>query len=182
MRLPRRAWDMYLEGQPVTVAEDDAIFDERGFQETSREILGQLGNAWDIVLWGWNFDSILHVQVIEGLRESVMEFDPAPLRHETTCFQAARYKSILLRLLRHFRPCLLFHLAKGCGEFQWPLVFSASERGRRDPRAQAQSNEFHPRYCDEQILYCNLSPTCFPPLVWTGNDKAKSDVHRTSLS
>ena len=147
----RRAWDMCIsEGQPVTVAEDDAVFNE-GFQETSREILGQLANAWDIVLWGWNFDSILHVQVIEGLRESVMEFDPAPLRHGTTCFQAARYKSILLRLLGRLRPCLLFHLAKGCGEFDG-FVFSASERGRRDPRAEAQSNEFHPRYCDEQIL------------------------------
>ncbi len=108
----RRAWDMCIsEGQPVTVAEDDAVFNE-GFQETSREILGQLANAWDIVLWGWNFDSILHVQVIEGLRESVMEFDPAPLRHGTTCFQAARYKSILLRLLGAFGLVVL-------GPHQW---------------------------------------------------------------
>lgn len=177
----RRAWDMCIsEGQPVTVAEDDAVFNE-GFQETSREILGQLGNAWDIVLWGWNFDSILHVQVIEGLRESVMEFDPAPLRHGTTCFQAARYKSILLRLLGAFGLVCYSISPRGAASLM-ASCFPLRNEVVAIPGLRRNLMSFTLDTVMNKYYRQLKSYACFPPLVWTENDKAESDVHRTSLS
>src|SRR5690242_18445422 len=44
-------------GRPLTVAEDDAIF-RLDFAQTHAALLSGLAPDWDIVLWGWNLDSI----------------------------------------------------------------------------------------------------------------------------
>jgi GR25 family glycosyltransferase involved in LPS biosynthesis len=49
--------------QPVTVCEDDAVF-AQDFVPTANARLTALPDGWDIVVWGWNFDSWLVFQVL----------------------------------------------------------------------------------------------------------------------
>ncbi len=49
----------------VTVCEDDAIL-AHDFVETGNRRLAALPDGWDIVLWGWNFDSWLVFQILPG--------------------------------------------------------------------------------------------------------------------
>jgi len=71
---------------PMTIAEDDAVLNRR-FSEKAAEVIARLPENWDIVLWGWNFDSIPHCEVFPGLRQGVMHCDPAPLREKLDRFQ-----------------------------------------------------------------------------------------------
>src|SRR5271165_4148047 len=71
---------------PITIAEDDAVLN-RCFSARAASVIARLPDDWDIVFWGWNFDSILDCQVIPGLKQCVMHFDPRPLREKQDCFQ-----------------------------------------------------------------------------------------------
>lgn len=61
--------------RPVTIAEDDVIF-RKDFYSESEKILSSLPEDWDIILWGWNFDSVLLIREYLGLSPAVMFFDP----------------------------------------------------------------------------------------------------------
>jgi GR25 family glycosyltransferase involved in LPS biosynthesis len=50
----------------ITVCEDDAIFNH-DFVRKSREVLATLKADWDIILWGWNLDAALMIEVIPGV-------------------------------------------------------------------------------------------------------------------
>jgi glycosyl transferase family 25 len=50
--------------EPVTVAEDDAIFAQH-FVSAFDVFFRKLPTDWDIVLWGWNFDAFLWVEIPE---------------------------------------------------------------------------------------------------------------------
>jgi glycosyl transferase, family 25 len=171
----KRAWDMCIaEGQPLTVAEDDAVFN-RYFHEKSRTLLKTLQEDWDIVLWGWNFDSILDVQVIEGLRDGVMHFDSTPLREAIASFQATRVNSVLLRLFGAFgivcysiSPKGAERLASLCFPLRNEVVYVRGlNRNIINLGIDTLMNK-----CYRQIN----SYVCFPPLVWTENDKTNSDI------
>ena len=70
-------WDQCIaDGVMTTIAEDDAVFN-RHFSQKAAELLAKLPPDWDIVRWGWNFDSILDVAVIPNhLKSTVMSFFP----------------------------------------------------------------------------------------------------------
>jgi GR25 family glycosyltransferase involved in LPS biosynthesis len=83
--------------EETTVAEDDAVF--RGdFAEASAELLARLPADWDIVLWGWNFDSVLSVRDMEEISPVVMAFDQDALRHSVADFQTLETRPKVLKL------------------------------------------------------------------------------------
>jgi GR25 family glycosyltransferase involved in LPS biosynthesis len=65
-------------GEPVTVAEDDAIFRE-DFAGAQAGMLARLPAGWDFILWGWNFDSSLSLHILPNVR-TAMAFDHERLR------------------------------------------------------------------------------------------------------
>jgi len=81
-----RLWeDSVQAGRPLTVAEDDAIF-RKDFAQTHAALLDGLPTDWDFVLWGWNLDSVLAMQMMPGL-SSNMYFDYRPLLEKIEEFQ-----------------------------------------------------------------------------------------------
>jgi glycosyl transferase, family 25 len=85
----------------VTVCEDDAVF-AGDFVATANARLAALADGWDIVLWGWNFDSWLVFQVLPGR--------PACLVHGTGSVTdadlgAASHASASPQLFRLDRAC-----------------------------------------------------------------------------
>jgi glycosyl transferase family 25 len=158
----------------VTLAEDDAAI-SRHFLRKAPEVLAKLPPDWDIILWGWNFDSVLHVALMDGIKESVAHFDARPLGPRVAEFQAADYEVMPLRLVNAFGI----------------VSYSISPAGARRLLAACfpLRNDVIPiPGLNRQLLNISLDATmnkhyrslrsyvCFPPLVWTENDKASSDV------
>jgi glycosyl transferase family 25 len=84
-------WHLWKEAAasagPLTIAEDDALF-RRDFEARSAGVMASLPSDWDIVLWGWNFDSLLCVHLMESASPIVMVFDQPRLRESLDAFQA----------------------------------------------------------------------------------------------
>lgn len=168
-------WDRCASGHDaLTVAEDDAVFN-RFFAAKAPGLLGRLPSDWDIILWGWNFDSILHVEVIEGLKQSVMHFDAEKLGDRISRFQEEGHDAIPLRLVNAFGLICYSISPKGArslGESCFPL---RNEVGPI-PGLRRRLVNFGIDVMMNQYYRVLKSYVSFPPLVWTENDKAASDV------
>ena len=170
-------WDHCACGEAaVTVCEDDAIFN-RDFSARAATVLRGLPPDWDIILWGWNFDSVLHVELIEGMKQTVMRFDPSQLAQRTAEFQGKRYEILPMRLVAAF-GIVCYSLsprgARSLSERCFPLrneIVSIPGLGR-DVLNFGIDSIMNKHY---RAL---RSYVCFPPLVWTENDKSTSDVSR----
>lgn len=84
----------------VTVAEDDAIF-SRNFDFGFRETMKVLPADWDIILWGYNFDAFLWVEILEGVR-CKMQFEQNDLRARISEFRSRPSLQVPLRLRHSF--------------------------------------------------------------------------------
>jgi GR25 family glycosyltransferase involved in LPS biosynthesis len=168
-------WERCAAGDAVlTVAEDDAAFN-RHFPAKAPRVLAELPPDWDVILWGWNFDSVLHVRILAGIKEAVAYFDARPLGPRVAEFQAADYPVQPLPLVNAFGI----------------VSYSVSPTGARRLLTACfpLRNEAIPiPGLNRQLLNISLDATmnkhyralrafaCFPPLVWTENDKSTSDV------
>jgi glycosyl transferase, family 25 len=96
-----RLWDETVHtGRPLTVAEDDAIF-RLDFARTHTALLAGLPADWDLVLWGWNLDSVLAMQIMPGV-SSTMYFDYLQLLEKVEEFQNGVGHPQLFRLDKCF--------------------------------------------------------------------------------
>lgn len=172
----KKIWEQCIAAaSTVTVAEDDAVFN-RHFADRAGKTLVGLPPDWDIILWGWNFDAPLHIEVIEGLKQSVMRFDASRLGPRLHQFQELDYSVLPVRLLGVFGiPCYSISPqgARRLSELCFPL--------RREP-VPVRSLGRNLRNATLDILmnkhYRSLKAyVAIPPLVWTENDKRASDIH-----
>ncbi len=88
-------------GQVLTIVEDDAIL-RHDFHEQAVRAIDQLPADWDIVVWAWNFDSILSLNVMPGVSQAVMLFDQEKMRASVASFQGMTAAPSLLRLDKCF--------------------------------------------------------------------------------
>jgi tetratricopeptide (TPR) repeat protein/GR25 family glycosyltransferase involved in LPS biosynthesis len=161
-------------GTPLTVAEDDAVLN-RSFADRAARLLGRLPPDWDIVLWGWNCDSVLEVEVIEGAHRALMQFSPWSLGPRVAAFRESDYEIVPLRLLTAFGI----------------MAYSVSPAGARRLHARCFPLRDEPLAVPglvRQVTHATLDVAmnrhyrdlrayvCFPPLAWTENDRAASDV------
>jgi GR25 family glycosyltransferase involved in LPS biosynthesis len=171
----KKMWERCASGAaPMTVAEDDAVFN-RHFAEKAPAVLARLPPDWDIVLWGWNFDSILHVEVIEGLKQSVMHFDASKLRARTLDFQEKKYDVLPLRLIGAFGTVCYSVSPKGAQRLS-DLCFPLRNEVVRVPGLKRNIINFTIDTMMNKYYPVLQSYASFPPLVWTENDKSTSDV------
>ena len=91
-------WKNCIEsGQSMTIAEDDSIFRD-DFLQTSQEMLNQVGEDWDIIYWGFNFDSPLYLMLMPEVSGSALIFDQASLRKNNEVFKKSTDKPWMLPL------------------------------------------------------------------------------------
>jgi GR25 family glycosyltransferase involved in LPS biosynthesis len=88
-------------GEAVTIAEDDAIF-APNFSSASAEVLCKLDADWDIILWGWNFDAFLWLEIPEGVSTCKLQFDQQELRKNIEVFRSRGFSYNPLRLRNSF--------------------------------------------------------------------------------
>ncbi len=162
----------------VTVCEDDAIF-HHGFLEHALRLLASLPEDWDLVLWGWNFDSILLFDLLPGVSPCLGVFDQAKLRGAADHYQRLPLTPGLFRLVRAFgtvcytlSPSGARKLLDRCLPIQpftipFPMVNPEFPNNGIDI---AMNREY-----EAVNAYVSL-----PPLVVTANDHALSTVRAGS--
>jgi glycosyl transferase family 25 len=109
--------------QAVTIAEDDAIF-SRHFDRSSRALTEAAGPDWDLILWGWNFDVFLWIDLIPGVSPAVIRTFQERLREGVDAFQSQDLSPRLFRLLHFFGMVCYSVSPKGAGsllDFCLPL-------------------------------------------------------------
>ena len=160
-------------GEPLTVAEDDAIFRE-DFAEARAELLATLLPGWDMVLWGWNFDSILALRLLPGL-PAVMAFPQETLPTALAGFPFTTVRPNLFRLDVAF-GLPAYTISPGGAKKMLSRCFPLSEFRRTLPLLPEPVTN---RGIDSALtnLYAAADAyVCFPPLVATPNDKAASTI------
>jgi GR25 family glycosyltransferase involved in LPS biosynthesis len=167
-------WD-YAEqlSEPVTILEDDAILNHR-FPQASSEVINSLPADWDIVLWGWNFDSILHVH-LAGDSSPVICFNSSISDDSLAEFQRTMVRPCILKLLGAFGTVGYAISPKGAARLKqccFPLqkeyiMIPGLNRQLLNIGIDVAMNKWYPHLQAYAV---------FPPLVMTRNDKTSSDV------
>jgi len=95
-------WRKAIEsGKTITVCEDDAIFNH-GFSHAAERVTSRLPPDWDLVLWGWNFDSVLLMDILPGVSPCLVSCDQEQMRIGTVQFQKQSLSPQPIRLLQAF--------------------------------------------------------------------------------
>ena len=163
---------------PVTIAEDDAVLN-RCFSQRAAKVLARLPADWDIILWGWNFDSILHCEVIPGLKEGVMNFDPSPLREEQDRFQEIDTDPMPLLLFGAFGILCYSVSPKGADLLQ-RLCFPLRNEVIPIPGLGRALKNFSLDVLMNKYYRVMKAFVSFPPLAWSENDKTTSSLFPSS--
>ena len=151
----------------VTILEDDAVL-HKDFCPTADALVAALPNDWDIVLWGWNFDSYLLFELLPGVSNCLAAFDQEQMRAGLAAFQTAPVSPHLFRLQRAFGcPCYSVS-AKGAAKLRrhciplraMSVFFPGLNRTVPNNGIDIMMNDAYPR------LQAYVS---FPPLAVTAN-------------
>lgn len=173
----KKIWEHCVStGVATTVAEDDAVFNGH-FEERAAEVLRRLPVGWDIILWGWNFDSVLHVEMMEGINQSVMRFDCPMLGSRVSEFQGKNYDVLPLRLIAAFGTVCYSVAPKGAQRLR-EACFPLTNETIYVPAFRSDILSFNIDASMNKCYRILQAYVAFPPLVWTENDKANSDVNR----
>jgi GR25 family glycosyltransferase involved in LPS biosynthesis len=158
----------------ITVAEDDAIF-ARHFVESYDGFLQRLPTDWDIVLWGWNFDAFLWVEIPEGVSPCKIQFSQDELRRNIEIFRARPAIHAPLRL-RHSFGIMAYTVspsgAKSLMDICLPLrdtliTFAGYEVVIENKTIDAMMNQAYPRL---------KAYVCMPPLAVSENRHETSNT------
>jgi GR25 family glycosyltransferase involved in LPS biosynthesis len=163
-------WGEIMAGtEPMTIAEDDAVL-RRDFEERAQGVLASLAPGWDMVLWGWNFDSILQVHPMDAVSPVLMFFDQGRLRKAIDAFQALAAPVQAWRLERAFGMPAYTLSPAGARKFrelcfpqkQLSVWLPGFNYAMRNMGIDVSVNAAYP----QAIAYA-----CFPPLAATPNKR-----------
>jgi glycosyl transferase, family 25 len=118
-------WERSIESRlPLTIVEDDAVLRD-DFLSMSGAVLQTLQADWDLVMWGWNLDSIAVVDLMPGTTPFVMQTDQNALRERIGRFRSLTNPAMPLPLVRSFGLCGYTISPSGARKFRnacFPLV------------------------------------------------------------
>ena len=138
-------------------------------------MLESISSTWDIILWGWNFDSILSLNVMHDVSPAVMLFNQEQMRSAITPFQQDKTSPHLLPLDKCFgipaytiSPQGALALKKNCFPLKnFSLFFPVLNRSLPNKGIDIAMNKNYKQ------LNAYVS---FPPMVVTKNDHTISTI------
>ncbi len=167
-------------GQALTIAEDDAIFHGQ-FRRHAAAVMANLPPAWDIILWGWNFDLFVSIEMFPGVSPCLAQFEQITSEAGVQAFQQQELVPHPLKVRWAFgTPCYSISpdgaraVMGKCLPLR-PLVLSFPEGLRAAPHLPY----FKAVGIDVTLnaVYRELRAfICFPPLVVTRNDISRSTI------
>jgi glycosyl transferase family 25 len=165
-------WNKAIEeDQPITICEDDAIF-HSDYEQLSKTIIAAMP-GWDFVLWGWNFDQTLLINLLPGVSPCLCAFDPEMLRANADNFRTQRINPQALPLIQALGiPCYSVSprgarlLQKTCFPIRsTDIFFPGVNCYFSNTGIDVPMNEAYPNM---------RSYVAFPPLVITKNERHRS--------
>lgn len=168
-------WETAIQANRViTVAEDDAVF-RLDFTEQANISLQSLPDEWDIVLWGWNFDSILSLNTMFDISPAILIFNEEMLRQSIDTFRHQKDTPAILRLEKCFGLPAYSVSPEGARKLRsrcFPInpckiYFPILDNWLPNTSIDIEINR-HYRHVN---AFCSL-----PPLAVTPNDKTTSTV------
>ena len=166
-------WKKAVETETVvTICEDDAIFSFQ-FLDTAERIISRLPTDWDLVMWGWNFDSALMMDILPGVSPCAVVCDQDQMRIAVGEFQKISLAPQSVRLLQAFGTICYSISPKGARVFinlcypipELSVFFPALNRALPNYAIDVMMSNAYPR---------TKSFVSFPPLVITRNERARS--------
>ncbi len=82
-------------GETLTIAEDDAIL---RLKVVSVAAMARAPRDWDIIVWAWNFDACLSLNVMPGVAPLVAFSKQAQMRESIPAFQKMTADPVLVPL------------------------------------------------------------------------------------
>ena len=164
---------------PILICEDDAVF-RNDFASRWDSLLKHLPANWDLVLFGYNFDSALAVEIVPGVQQMHGHFNNRPIEvGEIAAFQQISQPVILVKLLNAFgslayalSPSGAAKILRDCFPLR-PDVVTVGGLGRSFPAFSLDClmNRYYPSWNAFAV---------FPPLAISPNDKSTSDTSSSS--
>lgn len=174
----RLAWQRCLETDaPSLVFEDDAIL--RGdFVEGVTDVLDRLPAGWDIVLLGYNFDSVVDVEIVPGIDLQSRFSLHFPSEEHLQRFREERQEPVVLPLNNGFGACG-YALAPSGAKQLLNLCFPLAGLSIGVP---ALNRILAPTGTIDAIMnahYRRMTAFCvIPPLVLSPNNQHDSDARK----
>ncbi len=176
----RKLWlKSAAEDRPVIVSEDDAVF-RLDFRAQLDLTMRAMPRDWDILLMGYNFNSVLHLDIIPG----VEEFGGLFYRRRLGCSELDRFQKNeaptgVFPLRNCFGlPC--YALSPAGARFLLARVFPLHNRPVRIPALRKTIVSFS----NDSIMNCLYelmkAYVCLPPLVVTPHN-IDPDDHAVTL-
>lgn len=157
---------------PVTIAEDDAIFNA-DFNVKSKQILDSINPDWDMIMWGWNFDSVLMFDLLPGISPCVATFDEQGLRDHAAEYQKLDIKPQAFRLYRAF-GILAYSVSAAGAKKLLDFCLPLRDLSVYVPGLNRNVVSFTID-CMMNGVYPKINAyVCVPPLAMSKNDKTQS--------
>ncbi len=173
-------WDAAIEtGQPLTICEDDAIFNH-GFEFNADRVIRSLPPDWDVIQWGWNIDAIFVFEILPGVSNCLALCQKERLIANVENFQHQTISPRAYKLICSFgTPCYTVS-ANGARTLKEKLL---PFRPARFPSPVGLPGSWPPGFTVVGIdgalntIYREINAfTCFPPLIVTKGDHAASTI------
>ena len=173
----QRLWDDCIaSGQPLTIAEDDAIF-RLDFQAQYQAALQSLPPDWDFVLWGWNLDFVLSLAFMPGISPAVVRFDQEQMRRSIDAFRPLQQRPQLLRLDQCWGIPAYTLSPAGAAKFR-ARCFPLRPFRRAVPLSSQLLENTGIDSAMNTVYADTASFVAFPPLVVTENDHSISTIQQ----
>lgn len=160
-------------GEAANIFEDDAFLCQN-FEQKSRQIIDQLPEDWEIILWGQNSDAPLHYEVLPGQTDCFAHFSQDDVRRGIDDFRSQTVDTLPFRLKQAFGICGYalsprgaVSLMKRCLPMSTMPIHYPS-LGNRVLMSSSIDHIMNRHYADMKA-YC-----CVPPLVLTDNMTSRS--------
>lgn len=158
-------------GKPLTICEDDACFN-RGFMRIATDAVGKLEQKFDLILWGWNFDSVLCFE-LWGISSCAAIFDADQMLGAMDRFKAVNVTPTLYALKRAYGTVCYTLSPKGAAfllEKALPLrpmdvFFPGFNKQMPNTGIDVVLSSLYPEM---------IALVSFPPLVLTKHERSRS--------
>lgn len=175
-----KLWEKAIaSNQMQTIAEDDAIF-RADFAEQAKRCISRLGNDWDLVLWAWNFDAVLSLNLMPEVSPMDMYTSQMQMRARIDTFKGQTQASQLLPLDKCFGTAAYTISPQGARRFKancfplkkFALYFPGLNRHLPNNGIDIAMNRIYKH-----------TPTfvAMPPLAITPNDHAQSTIQNKEM-
>lgn len=155
--------------EPLTIAEDDAVF-RHDFDARSREAMAALPADWDIMLWGWNFDTVLEVTPMGSVSSVGMMFDQPQLRKSMDVFQALDTPVQAWPVVKAFGLLAYTLSPAGAAKFL-ELCFPVKPLALYVPVLNYHMRNIGVDVSTNNVYRSTRSFVCFPPLAASPNQR-----------